>query len=80
MQDLSTYEAAFHKFKTGDDLIDKIEAITNDHKRYAKECKRAREYMNKRWMEDNIDEYKELYAFPYADKQRKLLNLRNGIS
>ena len=80
MQDLCTYEAAFHKFKTGDDIIAKIDAITNDHKRYAKECKRAREYMNKRWMEDNIDEYKELYAFPYADKRRKLLNLRNGIS
>jgi len=36
--------------------------------------------MNKRWMEDNIDEYHELYSFPYADKRRKLLNLRNTIS
>jgi len=80
MQDLCTYESALHKFKTGDDLIAKIEYLTNDHKKYTKEAKRAREYMNKRWMEDNINEYKELYSFPYADKRRKLLNLRNGIS
>jgi hypothetical protein len=80
MQDLCTYENAFHKFNTGDDLIDKITSLTTDYKKYVKECKRAREYMKKRWMEDNIDEYKELYSFPYADKNRKLLNLRNGIS
>lgn len=80
MQDLCTYENAFHKFKTGDDLVAKIEMLTNDHKKYVKECRRARDYMNKRWMEDNIDEYLELYSLPYADKGRKLLNLRNGIS
>ena len=79
-QDLCTYDTAFHKFKTGDDLISKIETLTGDYKRYIKECKRAREYMNNRWMEDNIDEYLELYSLPYADKKRKLLNLRNGIS
>ncbi len=80
MQDLCTYENAFHKFKTGDNLISKIESLTSDYKRYIKESKRAREYMDKRWMEDNINEYLELYSYPYADTNRKLLNLRNGIS
>ena len=80
MQDLCTYENAFHKFETGDELVAKIEMLTNDYKKYVKESRRAREYMNKRWMEDNIDEYLELYSFPYADKRRKLLNLRNTIS
>ena len=80
MQDMCTYDTAFHKFKTGDDLISKIEYITHDHKKYVKEVKRARDYMSNRWMEDNIDEYKELYSSPYADPSRKLLNLRNGIS
>jgi hypothetical protein len=79
-QDLCTYESAFHKFKTGDDLINKIKLITGDTKKYYKEIKRARDYMNKRWMEDNIDHYTELYSFPYADPNRKLLNLQNGIS
>ncbi len=79
-QDLCTYDTAFHKFKTGDDLINKIEHITGDYKKYIKESKRARTYMDKRWMETNIDYYKELYSLPYADKGRKLLNSQNGIS
>ena len=79
-QDMCTYESAFHKFKTGDDLISKIESITGDHKKYTKEVKRARDFMKNRWMEDNIDEYRELYSYPYADKRRTKINLRNGIS
>ena len=79
-QDLCTYETAFHKFKTGDDLINKVKLITGDTKKYLKEVKRARNYIDKRWMETNIDYYSELYSFPYGDKERKLLNLENGIS
>ena len=79
-QDLCTYENAFHKFKTGEELVDKIEILTRDNKKYMKEVKKAREYMNTRWMEDNIDFYTELYAFPYGDSNRKLINLKNGIS
>lgn len=79
-QDLCTYDTAFHKFKTGEDLIKKIEYLTSDYKRYIKESKRARGYMDKRWMENNIDFYTELYSLPYADKGRKLINLQNGIS
>ena len=79
-QDLCTYDTSFHKFKTGDDLISKIEYLTSDYKKYIKEVKRARDYMKKRWMEDNIDYYKELYSLPYGHKDRKLLNLQNGIS
>jgi len=79
-QDQETYKNAFHKFKTGDDLVDKIKYLTHDHKKYVKECRRAREYMNKRWMEDNIDYYRELYSYSYAAPERKILNLQNGIS
>jgi len=79
-QDLCTYDSAFHKFKTGDDLVNKIEYLTKDYKKYIKEVKRARGYMNNRWMEDNIDFYTELYSFPYGDKRRKLINLKNEIS
>ena len=79
-QDLCTYDTAFHRFNTGDELIDKISYLVSDYKKYIKECKRARDYMSNRWMEDNIDEYSELYSYTYADPKRKLLNLRNGIS
>ena len=79
-QDLCTYETAFHKFKTGDDLINKVKLITGDTKKYLKEVKKARSYIDKRWMETNIDYYSELYSFPYASKERKLLNLENGIT
>jgi len=79
-QDLCTYSTAFHKFKTGDDLISKIEYLTNDYKKYIKEVKRARSYMKSRWMEDNINFYTELYSFPYGDPKRKNINRLNEIS
>tara|TARA_R110002051_G_scaffold227016_4_gene289525 strand:- start:3307 stop:4530 length:1224 start_codon:yes stop_codon:yes gene_type:complete len=79
-QDLCTYNTAFHKFKTGDDLINQIELLTRDSKKYNKEVKRARQYMKSRWMEDNIGFYAELYSFPYADPRRKNLNRLNKIS
>jgi len=79
-QDLCTYSTAFHKFKTGDDLISKIEYLTNDYKKYIKEVKRARSYMKSRWMEDNINFYTELYSFPYGDPKRKNINRLNKIS
>jgi len=79
-QDLCTYSTAFHKFKTGDDLINQIELLTKDSKKYTKEVKRARGYMKSRWMEDNIGFYAELYSFPYADARRKNLNRLNKIS
>tara|TARA_Y100000310_G_scaffold231798_1_gene234494 strand:- start:819 stop:2045 length:1227 start_codon:yes stop_codon:yes gene_type:complete len=79
-QDLCTYNAAFHKFKTGDELINKIEIITKDNKKYLKEVKRARDYMKSRWMENNIRFYIELYSFPYGHPKRKNINRLNGIS
>lgn len=79
-QDMCTYSTAFHKFNTGEELIDKVEYLITDYKKYVKEVKKARDYMSKRWMEDNINYYTELYSFPYADDRRRLLNLENGIS
>jgi len=77
---MCTYDSAFHKFKTGDDLISKIEYLTKDNKKYMKEVKKAREYMKHRWMESNIEMYTELYSFPYGAEERKVINLKNGIS
>lgn len=44
-------------------------------------CAKARKVAESRWLEseDNINKYFELYNFPYADSQRKLLNAVNNI-
>ena len=47
-------------FQSNDELIDKIDLITKDSKKYTKEVKRARQYMDHRWMEDNIEYYRNI--------------------
>ncbi len=79
-QDLCTYSRAFHKFTTGEDLVNQIDNLTKDTKKYNKEVKRARDYMKSRWMEDNINFYAELYSYPYGDSRRKNLNRLNRIA
>ena len=79
-QDLCTYNRAFHKFTTGEDLVKQIDNLTKDTKKYNKEVKRARDYMKSRWMEDNINFYSELYSYPYGDSRRKNLNRLNRIA
>lgn len=79
-QDIETYSNAFHKFTTGDELIDKIKYLTKDHKKYIAECKRARRYGDTRWLEDNLGYYEELYKYPHGHPERKKINKLNKIS
>lgn len=78
-QDIVTYSNAFHKFNTGDELIDQIRNLLKDRKKYIAESKRARRYGESRWLEDNISFYDELYKYPYGDPQRKNINKLNNI-
>jgi len=78
-QDIVTYSNAFYKFKTGDELIDQINYLLKDRKKYIAESKRARRYGESRWLEDNIDLYVELYKFPPGSPERKKLNKLNNI-
>lgn len=74
-QDLCTYENAPIKFKTGDEMIDRINETLKDVDRYRSICKKGRQYAETRWLEtdQNIDCYTELYSTPYGDKSRKNL-------
>lgn len=78
-QDLVTYKNAFHKFKTGDDLVDQIKSLVKDGKKYKAESKRARRFGETRWLENNISFYEELYKYPYGDPRRTNINKLNNI-
>ena len=78
-QDMSTYENAPIKFKTGDEMIAQIESTLKDNKRYKSICKKATNYANTRWLEDdkNIDCYLELYQYNVGDPKRVNLSRYN---
>ena len=78
-QDLCTYENAPIKFRTGDEMIDQIESTLRDRKRYKSLCKKASQYADTRWLEDdrNIDCYTELYQYGVGDPKRINLSRYN---
>ena len=78
-QDMVTYQNAFHKFKTGPELIDQIKSLVKDRKKYIAESKRARRFGETRWLENNINFYEELYKYPYGDPRRENINKLNNI-
>lgn len=80
-QDMCTYENAFYKFKTGDEMIDQIDGLMKDKNTYMKAVRRGRSEIENRWLENpkNLGKYLELYTLPYGHENRKLLNELNGI-
>ena len=78
-QDLCTYEKAPIKFKTGDEMIAQIETTLQDRKRYKSLCRKARQYADTRWLEDdkNIGCYTELYQYGVNDLKRVNLSRYN---
>tara|TARA_X000001382_G_scaffold108738_1_gene84667 strand:- start:291 stop:1508 length:1218 start_codon:yes stop_codon:yes gene_type:complete len=78
-QDLCTYDNAPIKFRTGDEMIAQIETTLRDRKRYKALCKKARQYADTRWLEDdkNIDCYTELYQYGVNDSKRLNLSRYN---
>lgn len=80
-QDLVTYSNAPIKFKTGEEMIQRIEETLEKKSRYMTLCQQARSYADTRWLEndDNINKYLELYTLPHGHKDRVLLNGVNGL-
>ena len=78
-QDLCTYENAPIRFKTGDEMIDQINNTLKDRSRYKSLCKKASQYADTRWLEDdrNIDCYTELYQYGVNDLKRVNLSRYN---
>jgi len=78
-QDICTYENAPIRFKTGDEMIDQINNTLKDRSRYKSLCKKASQYADTRWLEDdrNIDCYTELYQYSVNDPKRVNLSRYN---
>lgn len=78
-QDLCTYANAPIKFKTGDEMIDRIDETLKDISKYRSICKSARQYAETRWLETdkNIDCYLEMYNTPVGDPARTNLKRYN---
>lgn len=78
-QDLCTYKPAPIKFVTGAEMIDRIDETLRDADRYKSICKKARQYADTRWLEndENIDCYVELYTTPFGSKERKNISRFN---
>jgi hypothetical protein len=78
-QNLCTYENAPIKFDTGAEMIDRIDETIKDVDKYRAMCKKARQYADTRWLEndDNIDCYMELYMTPFGSKERKHISRFN---
>lgn len=77
-QDMETYKHAPYKFNTGDELVDLVQGIVSSKDTYIKICRKFREAGDHRWLEDNIDVYRELYCLPHGHKDRVQINKINS--
>ncbi len=71
-QDLEPYKKSFHKFQTGDEMIDQIKNVLVDANTYINSCKKAREYANTCWLDDHLDEHIAIYTTKYGSKEREI--------
>jgi hypothetical protein len=69
-QDMEPYKDAFHKFVTGDDMIDQLKSILTDSTTYMKEVRKARKLADNYWLDDHLDAHIEFYTTPYGDPKR----------
>jgi hypothetical protein len=80
-QDLVTYENAPIRFKTGQEMIEKIEETLSKKGKYMNYCAKSRKIAEDRWLEneENYMKYFELYNYAYGDPKRKLINSINKL-
>ena len=78
-QDMCTYEDAFFKFNTGDELIDQLKHVLKGVGSYMSYSERARNFADGMWLEDHIDTYRELYTSSPGSVDRINLNKINNI-
>ena len=74
-QDICTYENAPIKFKTGDEMIDRIKEVLGDERRYIKESVNGRNVAESRFLEteENLYQYYDNYMYGRSDSRRKYL-------
>lgn len=73
--DMVTYKDAFLKYKTGDEFIDVLKYTLKNQTNYTEQCKKARAYAEKFWLDDeqNLMKHYEAYFTPFGSKERKYL-------
>lgn len=76
-QNIITYKNCPLRFTTGDELIDQLRVLLKDEQTYMKYSRISRQYAEKCWLNDHLDEYQEMYFTPYGSPIRKAL-LRNN--
>jgi len=72
-QDLQPYKDSFHKFVTGDEMVDQIKTVVKDSNTFMKDCRKHRLYGDDFWLDDHLDEHVALYTTPYGSEERKKL-------
>ena len=74
-----TIEHNLSAVETGDEMIARIEHTLQDRKRYKALSRKASQYVDNRWLEDdkNIDCYVELYQYGVNDERRVNLSRYN---
>lgn len=78
-QDISTYKNAILKFTDGASLINQIESTLQSKNHYMKLVEKHWNVGKKRFLEDHLEEYVELYEHPYgSDKRVKLAELQKA--
>jgi hypothetical protein len=70
-QDLNPYKDSYHKFVTGDEMIDQIKTIVKSEKTYMDECKKHRKFADGIWLDDHLDQHIAMYTTKYGDEERK---------
>lgn len=72
-QDSPPYKDAFHKFNNGDELIDQLKSIVVDEDIYMAESLKHRNFGDKLWLDDHLQEHLEMYTLPFGDQNRKAI-------
>lgn len=79
-QNLCTYEDAWWKFDTGDEMIEQLKNILNKPSYYKSLGPKLHALIDNLWLDnpDNLSCYEELYKYPYGSPERKNLNRFNN--
>ncbi len=74
-QDMETYKEAPIKFKTGEEMIQRIRETLNNGNKYKSEAHKRYKVAEKRFLEndENLDCFIELFTLPYGHPDRKQL-------
>jgi hypothetical protein len=74
-QDMEPYKDSWHKFVTGDDMIDQLKLILPNTDTYMKEVRKCRKFADDYWLDDdkNLMKHQEFYTTPYGSKDRKYI-------